>query len=282
MRGVQLGLLGAGADASLTGLTVAGLGAGAGEDVKGVVLAFGGVGAGDNLTGIAVGGLGAGAGENITGHLPRRSRRRGRRRPQRASLIGGLGAGASARTSTGLAVGGLGGRMRREPHRDRRGRARRRLPASASTGIAIGGARRGRSRDPGPGRSAASGVGGEDASGACSWPGAWSMSGKAAGFRAWPRARSTIAGARSAASRIGHRQLRLEDREGHPARRRQHRPRQSQGPAGPAGLQRGLLSSGAQPAAGVPGATGLLSHSRLTTLIRTSPLATNTARSAPA
>ncbi|NLH75578.1 MAG: hypothetical protein GX465_00890, partial [Acidobacteria bacterium] len=36
VRGVHLGLLGAGADKSLTGLTLAGLGAGAGEDVEGV------------------------------------------------------------------------------------------------------------------------------------------------------------------------------------------------------------------------------------------------------
>ena len=98
VRGVQLGLLGAGADASLTGLTVAGLGAGAGSDVKGVVLALGGVGAGEDLTGIAIGGLGAGAGENITG-----------------ICLGGLGAGAGGDLK-GVVLGGLGaGRARTSP-----------------------------------------------------------------------------------------------------------------------------------------------------------------------
>ena len=90
VRGVQLGLLGAGADSSLSGITVAGLGAGAGDDVRGVAIALGGVGAGEDLAGIAIGGLGVGAGENITG-----------------LCLGGLGAGAGG-TIEGIVIGGLG------------------------------------------------------------------------------------------------------------------------------------------------------------------------------
>jgi hypothetical protein len=90
VRGIQLGLLGAGANKSLSGLTVAGLGAGAGENVSGITFAFGGVGAGENIKGIAIGGLGAGAGENATG-----------------LLIGGLGAGVGGNLK-GIAIGGLG------------------------------------------------------------------------------------------------------------------------------------------------------------------------------
>ena len=90
VRGIQVGVLGAGANSSLSGLTVAGLGAGAGENVSGITFAFGGVGAGENIKGIAIGGLGVGAGENATG-----------------LLVGGLGAGVGGSVK-GIAIGGLG------------------------------------------------------------------------------------------------------------------------------------------------------------------------------
>ena len=90
LRGVHLGILGAGADKSMIGLNIGGVGVGAGEDVTGISIGGLGAGAGNNLSGIAVGGLGVGAGENAKG-----------------ILIGGLGAGAGE-DLTGVLIGGLG------------------------------------------------------------------------------------------------------------------------------------------------------------------------------
>jgi len=89
MRGVQVGLLGAGAEKSLAGLSIGFLGVGAGEDVKGISIGGLGAGAGNNMTGVNIGGLGVGAGENLTG-----------------LNIGGFGVGAGERL-TGINIGGF-------------------------------------------------------------------------------------------------------------------------------------------------------------------------------
>ena len=106
LRGVQIGLLGVGAEKSLsginigglgvgsggdvTGINIGGLGAGAGNDMIGINIGGLGMGAGKNLRGINIGGLGAGAGEDIIG-----------------VNIGGLGVGAS-QNARGITIGGLG------------------------------------------------------------------------------------------------------------------------------------------------------------------------------
>src|SRR5512135_3173500 len=90
LRGVQLGILGAGADTSMTGLNLGGLGVGAGDDLVGINIGGLGVGAGENVKGISIGGLGAGAGNNLSG-----------------IALGGLGVGAGENI-TGICIGGLG------------------------------------------------------------------------------------------------------------------------------------------------------------------------------
>lgn len=88
--GLNLGLLGAGAEQDLHGLSLGLLGAGAGGNVRGITVGALGCGAGGNVRGLALGGLGAGAGGNVTG-----------------IVMGGLGAGAGGNV-TGLALGLLG------------------------------------------------------------------------------------------------------------------------------------------------------------------------------
>jgi hypothetical protein len=90
MRGIQIGILGAGANASMTGINLGLLGVGAGEDLTGINLGGLGAGAGKNMTGINLGLFGAGAGEDVKG-----------------INIGGLGVGAG-KDMTGFNVGGLG------------------------------------------------------------------------------------------------------------------------------------------------------------------------------
>ncbi len=90
IKGLTVGLLGAGAGENVTGINVGGLGIGAGENVKGLNVGGLGVGAGEDLSGISFGGLGAGAGENVHG-----------------ITVGGLGAGAG-KNMVGLNIGGIG------------------------------------------------------------------------------------------------------------------------------------------------------------------------------
>ena len=67
IEGLGLGILGVGAEESLTGIMVGGLGAGAGRDLIGVAIGGLGGGSGRDATGIIIGGLGAGAGRNMKG-----------------------------------------------------------------------------------------------------------------------------------------------------------------------------------------------------------------------
>lgn len=88
--GVGIGGLGVGANELLKGIFIGGLGAGSGGEIKGIAVGLLGVGAGGDITGITLGGLGTGGGGNIRG-----------------ITIGGLGAGASGNV-TGITIGGLG------------------------------------------------------------------------------------------------------------------------------------------------------------------------------
>jgi hypothetical protein len=90
VRGITIGLLGAGSGDRLCGLGIGGLGLGSGGDMRGIFLGGLGVGSGADMTGIMLGGLGAGAGGNMTG-----------------LVFGGLGAGAGG-DMTGISIGGLG------------------------------------------------------------------------------------------------------------------------------------------------------------------------------
>ena len=90
LHGLSLGLLGAGAGGNIHGITVGALGCGAGGNVRGLALGGLGAGAGGNVTGIVMGWLGCGAGGNVTG-----------------CSLGLLGCGAGGNVS-GITLGGLG------------------------------------------------------------------------------------------------------------------------------------------------------------------------------
>ncbi len=90
MTGINLGLLGVGAGENLTGINIGGLGAGAGKNIAGINIGGFGVGASENATGLNIGGLGVGAGKNMSG-----------------INIGGLGVGAGENL-IGINIGGLG------------------------------------------------------------------------------------------------------------------------------------------------------------------------------
>jgi hypothetical protein len=90
LRGLQLGILGVGAERDIKGLTVGLLGAGAGEDITGINIGGLGIGAGEDVKGLNFGGLGVGAGKDVRG-----------------ITIGGLGAGAG-KSMVGLNIGGIG------------------------------------------------------------------------------------------------------------------------------------------------------------------------------
>ncbi|KPL13366.1 MAG: hypothetical protein AMS26_14790, partial [Bacteroides sp. SM23_62] len=67
MKGIHIGLLGAGATANMTGVNLGLLGVGAGENLTGINIGGLGAGAGKNITGLNIGFFGAGAGEDVTG-----------------------------------------------------------------------------------------------------------------------------------------------------------------------------------------------------------------------
>jgi len=90
LNGLQLGLLGLGAEKQVTGVSIGLIGAGSGGDIKGITIGGIGVGAGGSLIGINIGLVGTGAGENVTG-----------------VNFGGLGVGAG-QNLTGLNIGLLG------------------------------------------------------------------------------------------------------------------------------------------------------------------------------
>jgi hypothetical protein len=88
--GITIGGLGAGSGGDMTGIAIGGLGAGAGRDMKGITITLLGAGAGRDATGVTIGGLGAGAGRNMTG-----------------ISVGGVGAGCGNELK-GITVGGIG------------------------------------------------------------------------------------------------------------------------------------------------------------------------------
>jgi hypothetical protein len=90
MVGLNLGGIGVGAGGNMVGINIASLGAGTGADMRGINIGGLGIGAGNDLIGLNVGGLGAGAGNKVVG-----------------ITLAGLGAGAGERMA-GLTVCGLG------------------------------------------------------------------------------------------------------------------------------------------------------------------------------
>lgn len=88
--GVSIGLIGAGCGGDMTGLNIGGIGVGAGKNLKGISLGGIGAGAGDNMLGINIGGIGVGAGNDLVG-----------------LNLGGLGVGAGDKVM-GITVAGLG------------------------------------------------------------------------------------------------------------------------------------------------------------------------------
>ena len=106
LRGLQLGILGIGAERDMKGLSVGLLGAGAGEDITGINIGGLGIGAGKNVKGLNVGGLGAGAGEDLTG-ISIGGLGVGCGNDLKGFSFGGLGVGAGE-NAQGITVGGLG------------------------------------------------------------------------------------------------------------------------------------------------------------------------------
>ena len=93
IRGLAVGLFGAGASESITGIGIAPAGLGAGNDITGLMIGGLGVGTGNRFTGIGIGGLGIGAGNEMRG-----------------LMVGGLGVGGGSNiTGISLAVVGVGG-----------------------------------------------------------------------------------------------------------------------------------------------------------------------------
>ncbi|MBD3414088.1 MAG: hypothetical protein GF421_06640 [Candidatus Aminicenantes bacterium] len=106
LRGIQLGLAGAGAETSLKGISIGLLGVGAGGDVVGINISGIGAGAGGNMFGLNFGGLGVGAGEDLIG-FNIGGLGCGAGRDMKGFNFGALGAGAG-RDVYGLNIGGLG------------------------------------------------------------------------------------------------------------------------------------------------------------------------------
>ena len=90
VRGISLGLLGAGSGDRICGLGIGGLGIGAGKSMTGIFIGGLGAGSGGTMSGITFGGLGAGAGGDIKG-----------------IAIGGLGVGSGGNL-TGISLAGMG------------------------------------------------------------------------------------------------------------------------------------------------------------------------------
>jgi hypothetical protein len=90
MDGVALAPVGLGSGHGLHGIMIAGIGGGTGGDMTGLGVAGIGFGSGAGLTGVMVGGVGVGTGADATG-----------------LILGGVGAGAGG-TLQGIGVGGVG------------------------------------------------------------------------------------------------------------------------------------------------------------------------------
>jgi hypothetical protein len=106
LSGISIAGIGVGSGGSMKGINIGGLGAGAGGDVRGIVIAGLGAGSGGNIRGITIGGLGAGASGNIEG-LAFALLGAGAGGDIKGITIAGLGAGAGGNIH-GLTVGGLG------------------------------------------------------------------------------------------------------------------------------------------------------------------------------
>jgi hypothetical protein len=90
IKGIGIGVLGLGAERSITGLGMGGIGIGGGGELRGIMLGGIGVGSGGGMTGLSVGGVGVGSGG-----------------PMRGIQIGGVGVGGGGDVS-GISIGGVG------------------------------------------------------------------------------------------------------------------------------------------------------------------------------
>lgn len=90
LHGIMLTGIGGGTGGDMIGLGVAGIGFGSGNDMKGVMIGGVGVGSGGDATGIMLGGVGAGTGGSLHG-----------------IGVGGVGIGAG-KDLTGIALAGVG------------------------------------------------------------------------------------------------------------------------------------------------------------------------------
>ncbi|HEY9448992.1 MAG TPA: hypothetical protein VIQ74_05620, partial [Gemmatimonadaceae bacterium] len=90
IRGLALGLAGAGADEAIDGVALAPVGVGAGRRLHGIMLAGIGGGTGGDIAGVGVAGIGFGSGRGLTG-----------------VMIGGVGVG-TGEDATGIIIGGVG------------------------------------------------------------------------------------------------------------------------------------------------------------------------------
>lgn len=106
IRGLALGIAGAGADDAIEGIAIAPIGLGAGNGLHGIMLAGIGGGTGGEVTGVGVAGVGFGSGRGLKGVMVG-GVGVGTGEDATGLLIGGVGAGAGG-SLRGIAVGGLG------------------------------------------------------------------------------------------------------------------------------------------------------------------------------
>lgn len=106
IKGLNLGLIGIGSGGDLTGINIGGIGAGSGGDAKGITVGLIGAGAGGNMVGLNIGGIGVGAGGNLSG-ISVGLIGAGSGGNVNGITIGGIGAGAG-KNMTGFNFGGIG------------------------------------------------------------------------------------------------------------------------------------------------------------------------------
>lgn len=106
INGVGIGVLGLGAEQSMTGLAIGGVGVGGGGEMRGIMLGGIGVGSGGGLTGLSVGGVGVGSGGSLRG-IQIGLVGVGSAGDVSGITIGGIGVGSGGAVS-GLAIGGIG------------------------------------------------------------------------------------------------------------------------------------------------------------------------------
>lgn len=106
VNGALIGVLGGGAEGSLTGIAIGGVGIGAGGNLEGLTIGLVGAGAGGRISGLSIGGVGIGSGASMRG-IQIGGVGVGSGGDLSGISIGGVGVGAAGRVS-GLAVGGVG------------------------------------------------------------------------------------------------------------------------------------------------------------------------------